>query len=675
MKNWLPLVMLAVGACTQTGTPGSLPASPVIGLELVTPNAAQLNGSLLTKSANATPQTLRIHHRSLGKSFLYIAAITETSSPASKFQPYQPRLVQFKKAGQTIILEDVRPHQRYSTNSTLPRIVSQFPIIHEDVEGIEFDFATGVKSTLWLESKPRSDTESTFQGASPPHSYIANIVSTPEMISFDHHFSQIKKGETVVIRHIFKTDVASPFTPQESHTNNRFGYFVTPPWYDQGDSQPNHYITRWALNRPIEVALDPNIPPSVRPAFEEALLAWNTAVGHELFALSRVAADRGPLDLRFDIGINWIDNDDDGSAYGYTFSHPVSGETLHGDILFPSGWWRGAKKESKSVVTQVSQPVTNGFESAEVCRYAGENDEKDVTAELTSADLQMTYIHMIVRTVLTHELGHILGLRHNFAGNTDGNWTLPKFREFLQQVKDGTAPNDNPLPSSSIMDYLPTHHTIMMTRPGPYDVQAIQWGYFQNQFKESDHAYRFCTDQSTNDGNMNFGNGNIADCQRFDSGIDPLDRIDNELKFSIGVYITNTTRIAQKTMAQLETQAVTDTPNLAPIATWLYRLHNYLTGDMAVWALNGKTPLERMEKAHTIWKKLPSLIQSQELAVTLDTLELKIKSGDEDTQLWAKEVQFRIQIALKKLQMLLDLKPGSLNKKPNGTTADSDYGD
>lgn len=661
----LLLLLAAAGACSQGPSTISVPTSSELGLEIVAPRAAQLNNALLFKSANAAPQTLRIRHHSLEKSFLYIAAIMETSAPDSHFEPFQPRLVQFKKVGSSLILVDVRPRQRYTEDHLLPRIIVQFPIVNEDTDGIEFDFANGIKSTFTLEKMIRPSSESILAMERPEHSYINRIFSTHDVLILDHHFTTSDSTHTLALRHIFKTESPSMSFSKEPDSEKRFGFFATPPWYEYNSATPHHYITRWALQRPISVALSPNIPIALRPIFEDAILSWNKALDHEFFTLSTIAADRGPLDFRFEVGIHWIDHDDEALARGLFYPHPVTGEIVHGDVMFQSGWYTGIKDAYKPIV--IKTPPPSGFESAEVCQFTKSHEDSDQEASITtSADLQASLTHAVVRHVLIHELGHILGLRHNFAGSLDGELTTSDSQKLWNEILYGTVSYDHPLPSSSVMDYLAYPHDILMSRPGPYDVAAIRWGYFSEEAAVNQPSFRYCSDESTK---------NVTDCQLRDAGNDPLDFIAIRLQQEIKSYVNHTIKNALAPISDLEKQPVMATPSIDSMMGWLTRLHNYFTGNMVVWALNGKTPHERAEKAYAIWKKLPSLIHSQELSATLDSLELKIKTGDLNTQSLAEEAQLRIQIALKKLQMLLDLPPGSLNKTPNGTTADSNYGD
>lgn len=76
---------------------------------------------------------------------------------------------------------------------------------------------------------------------------------------------------------------------------------------------------------------------------------------------------------------------------------------------------------------------------------------------------------------LVHEVGHNLGLRHNFMGSVDkGNFFT--FADYKTKYVDLDNPFSNRVGSSSIMDYIPWE-TYSQTAPGRYDVAALRFGY------------------------------------------------------------------------------------------------------------------------------------------------------------------------------------------------------
>jgi hypothetical protein len=100
---------------------------------------------------------------------------------------------------------------------------------------------------------------------------------------------------------------------------------------------------------------------------------------------------------------------------------------------------------------------------------------------LTASQKNANYI----QHAITHEFGHILGLRHNFAGSLEP-------------------------PTSSVMDY--THEEIdaHAPGPGPYDVEAVRYLY---GLSATLPTHPFCTDSDVPFSPL---------CQRNDWGADPL---------------------------------------------------------------------------------------------------------------------------------------------------------
>jgi len=226
-----------------------------------------------------------------------------------------------------------------------------------------------------------------------------------------------------------------------------------------------------------------------------AVESWNISFGFAAFK-TELADDNIDLgDPRYNV-VKWIDGLDQEvpwAGYAPTMVNPLTGEVLATQILINGSTTRKGFEDiykytaeatpqfSKLVGKIGNVPLVEGVGESPVVTFFADTNSK------TSDE----YIKGYYYSVIMHEFGHSLGLRHNFAGSTkiDSNGI-----------------------SSSVMDYEPGFVTNIRTLPGSYDTAAIRWGYFG----ESPAApLPFCTDEDMS---------KRYDCNQGDVG-DPVDYV------------------------------------------------------------------------------------------------------------------------------------------------------
>ena len=166
-------------------------------------------------------------------------------------------------------------------------------------------------------------------------------------------------------------------------------------------------------------------------------------------------------------------------------------------------------------------------------KKADDKDDEREPAEEMLDGMPEWFVGPLLADLVAHEVGHTLGLRHNFKAS--GMHTLA-------EINSGEIKGSKTL-TASVMDYTPINFRIeagdeqgdyAMIEIGPYDYWAIEYGY---TFKESDlpkilkrcsePALQYATDEDTT------GPDPLA--RRYDFSRDPLDYAQEQMKL-IALY-------------------------------------------------------------------------------------------------------------------------------------------
>jgi hypothetical protein len=293
------------------------------------------------------------------------------------------------------------------------------------------------------------------------------------------------------------------------YADDRVGYFITARKYFGSDlSSPptQRFIDRWNLDSgPIVFTLTNEIPPEYRATVRRAILSWNGAfakIGYpHAIQVNDPPADEhfDPDDARYN-SVRWITSDSpDFVAISPHVSDPDTGQIIRASVVIdgesvrivrrgyvdrvlPMQRNRNAFAVPAATETDASVDDAATPQAAENCdlEQAGANQAAlGMTTLLTNLHASSLdrerYVQAFLYATVMHEVGHTLGLRHNFRGSTA--FTYAQLRDPAFTRAHGTT--------GSVMDYTPANiapagerqAAYFPDRLGPYDEWAIAYGY------------------------------------------------------------------------------------------------------------------------------------------------------------------------------------------------------
>ena len=303
--------------------------------------------------------------------------------------------------------------------------------------------------------------------------YISRVKNYPKNTSIEvtyGFFNPSPKGSvdavpdarysSIVARHMFVEMPDDNYEPRVA--DQRIGYFSTKitdlSTYDYFKGKD--LINRWRLIKkdptakisepinPIVFWVENSTPEEIKPFVVEAIELWNIAFEKAGFK-NAVVAKIQPDDAEWDAGdvqynvIRWASTPSPRySGYGPSVANPRTGEMIAADIV------------------QEFNSISYGYRLRKIWGYDEENDP----------------LRQWIVSLTLHEIGHTLGLRHNFKAS----WLYD-----ASEIHDKNITGNNHI--GSVMDYDPINiapdgveqGNYFPTEPGPYDIWAITFGYTQ----------------------------------------------------------------------------------------------------------------------------------------------------------------------------------------------------
>jgi hypothetical protein len=309
------------------------------------------------------------------------------------------------------------------------------------------------------------ETTLTFAAEEDPGPLVRGTVPTPQALTVREHHSFVELPD-------------HNYTPRR--LDPRIGAFGI-EFYDYASPITEPIEKRWIVRhrlqkkdpnaavsepvRPIVYYVDNGAPEPIRSALIEGASWWNAAFEaagfKNAFQVKVLPADADPMDVRYNM-INWVHRSTRGWSYGSTITDPRTGEIIKGNVTLGSLRVRQDYLIGTGMIPPYSTGAMGQSWLGEGCEF-GLLPELDYLVGMDAATDSAAMSLARIRQLSAHEVGHTLGLAHNFAASTYGRASVMDYPAPMVEIKQGKLDLSNAYAAGI----------------GEYDKFAVKFAYSQ----------------------------------------------------------------------------------------------------------------------------------------------------------------------------------------------------
>ena len=420
-----------------------LSAGVLLALFLASMNISNAAAAALRPADN---YNIAIPRSSLGELYIISASLIPQSLAATSsglagkivhFQLYHDGVDLYESTDGLVVTKDLPAR----------RLLTTFPIVEENEDEVIIDFNKGMQRIF------TAGWYSTGNYINMSRRDEALEISQSRVFSVEQKDDQLVVRQTVQardpqysantetryeVRYFIAPYMPSDFLSKEHDpVNMRYvRFFQTAAQLEDTTGRVTSKIALFNLDKPIPFYYSANTPKEYVKAIKQGVLYWNSILGKDdLITCERAPEGVTAPDSELNI-IQWVPWDNAGFAYADILINPHTGESIRGQAYMTSVFAiksisrarvllrlmrsfeeDNADKDSPDEIHLKLWP-TSSLCKVDALEYARDVADglEDVLAdpELTD-EVVFKLSQFYVAHVVAHEVGHILGLRHNFG--------------------------------------------------------------------------------------------------------------------------------------------------------------------------------------------------------------------------------------------------------------------
>lgn len=351
------------------------------------------------------------------------------------------RLVQFERFGNKLLLKQLNTYYRAQSDNQAENlsvqeafassVIAGLPVVATDKTAVLVDYTDFLLSDIHqISASLAAQKQGSFKADSkrsgiylPRSKAFERNTELEALVTYigekaGAFVRQVTPSADAITVHLHHSLIALPKAGYQSREFHPYSGFWQVEYMDYASAfdtpmvkrlLPRHRLQKKHPEAELSVAvepivyyLDPGVPEPVRSALIDGAMWWNTAfeqIGYKnAFQVKVLPEGADPMDVRYNV-IQWVHRATRGWSYGAGVTDPRTGEIIKGHVTLGSLRVR----QDFLIATGLTAPFT------------GE------TADFSS---QKAMALARIRQLSAHEVGHTLGLIHNFAGSANDRSTV-----------------------------------------------------------------------------------------------------------------------------------------------------------------------------------------------------------------------------------------------------------